>query len=81
MNVDPSLVQMMLLDDITHSSLMGDKSKRKSHITKVNRIFLVSIDSNFGICVHILIAVQNCPQKYDKYDKLYCSRGLWYVVI
>uniref|UniRef100_A0A8C1WTX3 JmjC domain-containing protein n=1 Tax=Cyprinus carpio TaxID=7962 RepID=A0A8C1WTX3_CYPCA len=40
MNVDPSLVQMMLLDDITHSSLMGDKSKRKSHITKVNRIFL-----------------------------------------
>uniref|UniRef100_A0A8C2KB39 Jumonji domain containing 1C n=1 Tax=Cyprinus carpio TaxID=7962 RepID=A0A8C2KB39_CYPCA len=76
MNVDPSLVQMMLLDDITHSSLMGDKSKRKSHITKVNRIFLVSIDINFGICVHILIAVQNCPQKYDKYDKLYCSRGL-----
>uniref|UniRef100_A0A8C2Q4F4 Jumonji domain containing 1C n=1 Tax=Cyprinus carpio TaxID=7962 RepID=A0A8C2Q4F4_CYPCA len=74
MNVDPSLVQMMLLDDITHSSLMGDKSKRKSHITKVNRIFLVSIDINFGICVHILIAVQNCPQKYDKYDKLYCSR-------
>uniref|UniRef100_A0A9J7Z133 JmjC domain-containing protein n=1 Tax=Cyprinus carpio carpio TaxID=630221 RepID=A0A9J7Z133_CYPCA len=41
MNVDPSLVQMMLLDDITHSSLMGDKSKCKSHITKVNRIFLV----------------------------------------
>ncbi|KTG04144.1 hypothetical protein cypCar_00003871 [Cyprinus carpio] len=40
MNVDPSLVQMMLLDDITHSSLMGDKSKCKSHITKVNRIFL-----------------------------------------
>uniref|UniRef100_A0A8C1G1E1 JmjC domain-containing protein n=1 Tax=Cyprinus carpio TaxID=7962 RepID=A0A8C1G1E1_CYPCA len=75
MNVDPSLVQMMLLDDITHSSLMGDKSKRKSHITKVNRIFLVSIDINFGICVHILIAGQNCPQKYGKYDKLYCSRN------
>ncbi|KAK2878595.1 hypothetical protein Q8A67_019386 [Cirrhinus molitorella] len=39
-NVDPSLIQMMLLDDITHSSLMGDNSKRKSHITKINRIFL-----------------------------------------
>uniref|UniRef100_A0A8C1WWL5 JmjC domain-containing protein n=1 Tax=Cyprinus carpio TaxID=7962 RepID=A0A8C1WWL5_CYPCA len=63
MNVDPSLVQMMLLDDITHSSLMGDKSKRKSHITKVNRIFLVSIDINFLICVHILIAGQNYTSK------------------
>jgi len=41
-NVDPSLVQMVLLDDITHSSLMEDHSKRKSHITKINRIFLVS---------------------------------------
>uniref|UniRef100_A0A8C1WUX2 JmjC domain-containing protein n=1 Tax=Cyprinus carpio TaxID=7962 RepID=A0A8C1WUX2_CYPCA len=61
MNVDPSLVQMMLLDDITHSSLMGDKSKRKSHITKVNRIFLVSIDINFLICVHILIIISK-PQ-------------------
>ncbi|XP_052436307.1 probable JmjC domain-containing histone demethylation protein 2C [Carassius gibelio] len=40
MNVDPSLVQMILLDDITHSSLMGENSKRKSHITKINRIFL-----------------------------------------
>ncbi|KAG1972274.1 putative JmjC domain-containing histone demethylation protein 2C [Pimephales promelas] len=39
-NVDPSLVQMVLLDDITHSSLMEDHSKRKSHITKINRIFL-----------------------------------------
>ncbi|XP_016310505.1 probable JmjC domain-containing histone demethylation protein 2C isoform X2 [Sinocyclocheilus anshuiensis] len=40
MNVDTSLVQMMVLDDITHSSLMGDNSKRKAHITKINRIFL-----------------------------------------
>ncbi len=61
MNVDPSLVQIMLLDDITHSSLMGDNSKRKSHITKINRIFLVSEDIHFCICVHILIAGQNCP--------------------
>uniref|UniRef100_A0A8C1R9U5 Probable JmjC domain-containing histone demethylation protein 2C n=1 Tax=Cyprinus carpio TaxID=7962 RepID=A0A8C1R9U5_CYPCA len=38
-NVDPSLVQMMLLDEITHSLLMGDNSKRKPHITKINRIF------------------------------------------
>uniref|UniRef100_A0A8C1P4Y3 Probable JmjC domain-containing histone demethylation protein 2C n=1 Tax=Cyprinus carpio TaxID=7962 RepID=A0A8C1P4Y3_CYPCA len=42
-NVDPSLVQMMLLDEITHSLLMGDNSKRKPHITKINRIFPVSI--------------------------------------
>lgn len=62
MNVDPSLVQMILLDDITHSSLMGDNSKRKSHITKINRIFLVSEDIHFYICVHTLIAGQNCPQ-------------------
>ncbi|XP_052385950.1 probable JmjC domain-containing histone demethylation protein 2C [Carassius gibelio] len=39
-NVDPSLVQMMLLDDITHSSLMGDNSNHKPHITKINRSFL-----------------------------------------
>uniref|UniRef100_A0A672N4R9 Probable JmjC domain-containing histone demethylation protein 2C n=1 Tax=Sinocyclocheilus grahami TaxID=75366 RepID=A0A672N4R9_SINGR len=67
MNVDPSLVQMMLLDDITHSSLMGDNSKRKAHITKINRIFLVSEDIHFCICVHILIAGRNCPQKYESF--------------
>uniref|UniRef100_A0A671RZS8 Probable JmjC domain-containing histone demethylation protein 2C n=1 Tax=Sinocyclocheilus anshuiensis TaxID=1608454 RepID=A0A671RZS8_9TELE len=75
MNVDTSLVQMMVLDDITHSSLMGDNSKRKAHITKINRIFLVSEDIHFCICVHILNAGQNCPQKYGKYDKLYSSRN------
>uniref|UniRef100_A0A671LZ89 Probable JmjC domain-containing histone demethylation protein 2C n=1 Tax=Sinocyclocheilus anshuiensis TaxID=1608454 RepID=A0A671LZ89_9TELE len=74
-NVDPSLVQMMLLDDITHSLLMGDNSKRKPHITKINRIFLVST-----VCceyVHILISQQNCPQKYGKYEKNFLWRYFW----
>lgn len=46
-NVDPSLVHVVLLDDITHSLLMGDNSKHKSYITKINRIFLVSKDDLF----------------------------------
>lgn len=47
MNVDPLLVQMLLLDDVTYSSLIGDNPNRKSHISKINRIFLVSKDVNF----------------------------------
>uniref|UniRef100_A0A8C2HL64 Jumonji domain containing 1C n=1 Tax=Cyprinus carpio TaxID=7962 RepID=A0A8C2HL64_CYPCA len=51
-NVDPSLVQMMLLDEITHSLLMGDNSKRKPHITKINRIFPVSILCCEFVCTY-----------------------------
>nr|XP_055027808.1 probable JmjC domain-containing histone demethylation protein 2C [Misgurnus anguillicaudatus] len=40
--VDPLLVQVMLLDDDAHSSLMGENSKCKSQITKINRVFLGS---------------------------------------
>uniref|UniRef100_A0A673K2Z9 Probable JmjC domain-containing histone demethylation protein 2C n=1 Tax=Sinocyclocheilus rhinocerous TaxID=307959 RepID=A0A673K2Z9_9TELE len=56
-NVDPSLVQMMLLDDITHSLLMGDNSKRKPHITKINRIFL-----------HSEMTTQNCSMEEDEQE-------------
>ncbi|XP_067311108.1 probable JmjC domain-containing histone demethylation protein 2C [Pseudorasbora parva] len=76
-NVDPSLVQMMLLDDITHSSLMGDHSKRKSHITKINRIFLgtESISNNTTINDQVCssrpvqqqcaLSTQNCRKEED----------------
>ncbi|XP_073683106.1 probable JmjC domain-containing histone demethylation protein 2C [Garra rufa] len=77
-NVDPSLVQIMLLDDITHSSLMGDNSKRKSHITKINRNFLGtgSISNNTTTNDQVCssrpvqqqseISTQNCSMEEDE---------------
>lgn len=65
-NVDPSLVHVVLLDDITHSLLMGDNSKHKSYITKINRIFLVSKDDLFFF--FYIVLGQNCPLKYGKFE-------------
>lgn len=55
MNVDPLLVQMTLLDDITHSSLMGENSKCKSQITRINRLFLVSKTIALFVYAHVCV--------------------------
>ncbi|XP_056624369.1 probable JmjC domain-containing histone demethylation protein 2C isoform X2 [Triplophysa dalaica] len=77
-NVDPLLVQMTLLDDVAHSSLMGENSKWKSQITRNNRIFLGTgnrssnttatddVCSSRQVQQQSELCIQNCSMKEEK---------------
>ncbi|XP_057199399.1 probable JmjC domain-containing histone demethylation protein 2C isoform X2 [Triplophysa rosa] len=77
-NVDPLLVQMTLLDDDTPSSLMGENSKCKSQITRINRIFLGTgnrssnttatdqVCSSSQVQQQSELCIQNCSMKEEK---------------
>lgn len=74
-SIDPSLVQMLLLDEITQSSMTGDNSKRKSHITKINRVCLgtgskTNTTTNDQVCKPVQhqseISTHNCSMEKDE---------------
>ncbi|XP_056333199.1 probable JmjC domain-containing histone demethylation protein 2C [Danio aesculapii] len=74
-NIDPSLVQMLLLDEITQSSTTGDNSKRKSHITKINRVCLstgsiTNTTTKDQVCKPVQqqteLSTNNCCMENDK---------------
>ncbi|XP_052009503.1 probable JmjC domain-containing histone demethylation protein 2C [Xyrauchen texanus] len=81
-NVNPLLVQMTLLDDISHSTLKGENSKRKSHITKIKRILLgtgnrsSNTTANDQVCSSSPVqqqselCKQNCSIEEDEKDEL-----------